>query len=443
MTYKLQQQQQRFAATLCANSRDFWLRIGKYTEPEKFSNDPSQIEFFKLCHEVAKDHELPTMELITQRALAKFSEGAITEAALSYIGDIAESPSYPENEEGFIRELAETVKQDIRHRIATGVVSFYKSHGSSKRLRALLDDLDAVGEPVQAVTIAVPDMLDDIENVFAGDVTARMPFGVFELDSMLHGGSKIGTTTTFTAESKGGKSMMLNQLGAIGSFCGENVGYMQLEGMRVDQSARLLSAITCVPISDILNKESSLAHAKRIYKEMRAANRVGPIYHGTFPPKSVTAKQIRAWFDEQERIHKCRIRVRIVDYGDLVAVDSNSSDYEQGQIVWSELSAMAQNNGDPNWVFTASQAGRPEMFKDGKKPVDYVLTRKNIADSIHKVRLTDLHITINPVPTIKAENGFIYYIDADRHDGQTDSRTPPVPHMLQIGRMSDFSHLIR
>jgi hypothetical protein len=114
------------------------------------------------------------------------------------------------------------------------------------------------------------------------------------------------------------------------------------------------------------------------------------------------------------------------------------SGYSHGATVWKFLANMAQNEQNPNWVITPTQSKRPD-WKPGQ-PIS-MLTRVHVADSVHKIRLSDFVITGTPQPDIQATAGFLWYIDADRFFGKTGVAVGPVPHFMRMGRMADISHL--
>ena len=240
-------------------------------------------------------------------------------------------------------------------------------------------------------------------------------------------------------------SISLTFASAVAAMHGENVGYLALEGDDATHHARIMAAIVGVPIND-LQIPSIRKDVLHVWKKMRAEGRVGRIIVNTFEPGSLTTTDVRAWFKAKEREKNIRIRFRVVDYGDLVAADGRvqqESKYSHGEAVWRMLVGMAQGEDGPegklpNWVYTASQAKRPE-WKHGQ-PIP-LLTRASTADSVHKYRLSDFFITLTPQPDMSASAGYLWYIDADRHYGQTGQVVGPVPHMRHMGRMADISHL--
>jgi len=236
-------------------------------------------------------------------------------------------------------------------------------------------------------------------------------------------------------------SMSLSFFGAVGALYGENVGYLALEDQNSTYHARFLAAITGVPIFDLEHPEFR-QEARDIWKRLRDKGGVGRVIIDTFQPGSLDPRQVSAWFARKEKEYGIRIRFRIVDYGDLIRSPHKAdqeSKYTHGETIWRALAAMAMENpDDPNIVLTATQSKRQE-FKPGQ-PIP-MLTRKDVADSIHKVRLSHLFLTLTPQPDMSASGGYIWYIDADRRNNATGTVLGPIAHQRWLGRMADLSHL--
>lgn len=278
----------------------------------------------------------------------------------------------------------------------------------------------------------------------AGHDTRRVPFTIepladeedyygFSLD-----GDSLYCLSDFTVTHN---SMALSFFAAVAAMHGENVGYLALEDQDATYHARIMAALTGVPIFDILGSPAAYKDAKRIWEKMRQGRNLGRIIINTFPPNSLDSEGVRAWFAAKEREKGLRIRFRIIDYGDIVAATGRrdaESKYSHGATVWGMFAALALGDGDPNWVITASQSTRPQWKVGQTIPV---LTRSSVADSIHKVRLSNFFISLTPQPDMTASQGYIWYIDSDRHYGRTGAMTSIVPHQRFLGRMADISHL--
>jgi len=235
-------------------------------------------------------------------------------------------------------------------------------------------------------------------------------------------------------------SVFMCQLAAVASMHGEDVAYLSMELPREEIHRRIIAATLGIPINDLLNPKLR-AEALRVYKHLRQSGKVGKVIVEKFEQQAINEKEVVAWFDRQEKEHNTRFRYRVMDYGDLIASskrEDRESEYGRGKTVWTALYNMAAREEAPNWVVTATQSKRPESRPGQVLPM---LTRKDVADSVHKYRLSDFFLTATPQPDMKASDGYLWYIDADRYYGRTGTVLGPIPHSRHMSRMSDVSYL--
>lgn len=440
MGYQLDSKFERRISVLCASHKVFWLRIGSRVAPDQLT-DPVNQALVKLAKAVASEHGWSTEDLVCQRAALWMSEGKIDEATVLAIGD-AFSEADPEVDiDRTVTELVEPVRRNWMQDLASKVIDRYKN---GSRFGNLVDEMvacDRLGEPVADVETKASEFGEDTENLLDGSaISIQIPTGIGELDAELNGGPPLGTLTTYLMDSKAGKSVTLCFAASVAAIHGEDVAYMSLELPKEEIHRRILAAIVGVPINELLNPKVR-ADALRVWRKLRDQGKIGRIVVDQFPQQSVDEKGVVAWFDRQEKDHNTRFRYRIVDYGDLIASskrEDRESEYGRGKTVWTALYNMASRQDSPNWVVTATQSKRPDAKPGQILPV---LTRKDVADSVHKYRLSDFFITGTPQPDMKAEQGYIWYIDADRYFGKTGTQVGPVPHQRWMSRMADISHL--
>lgn len=222
---------------------------------------------------------------------------------------------------------------------------------------------------------------------------------------------------------------------------GENCGYLSLELPRAEIHKRVLAAIVGVPISD-LEDPRVMADALKIWRDLKKHGKIGRLFIEKLEAGTVDTVAMATWFRHQEKVHDVRIRFRVVDYGDLVISpkrgDTDNA-YTRGQTVWQAMANMAQDVDNPNWVLSPTQSKRPD-WKPGQ-PIP-MLNRSGLADSIHKVRITDFLVSATPQPDIKATAGYLIYVDADRFMGTTGTPAGTVPHFMNMARMGDMGHIL-
>ncbi len=441
MKYNLDPEFEKLTAALAATDEKFWQRVGRHVDPHAVVDEASAT-IYKICREVAQEG-CPSAEVVRQRATYLLDDGKLTSESLEEIRTILELSKQSWDAEALANELVVPVRQARFREIAKRLTVVGVS-AQDPRFDSYIEEMmacDAIGlSKADQDTPASEFGLDTEELLADAPLQIQMPTGIGELDVLLRGGPALGSLVTMLMDSKAGKSMWLNHVAAVAALHGEHVGYLSLELEESDVHRRLMAAVAGVAINDLLDRELRKDAAK-IVKKLYAENRLGKIFVGAFPPKSLNERDIAAWFDKQEKDKGVRIRFRVVDYGDVVVSskrEDRESEYRTGFTVWSALKAMASGNGDPNWVFTAAQAKRPE-WKPGQ-PIP-ILGRASTGDSRHKYQLSDLFLTGTPQPDIAARNGYVWFVDADRHFGATGEATQVVPHFRHMGRMADISFL--
>lgn len=440
MGYNLNPKFERQVAVLCASHKMFWLRIGSKVVPDEL-NDPINQNLVKLAKAVAVEHNTPTEDLVCQRAALWMSEGKIEESTVLGIGEALAEQDMEVDVDSLVTELVEPVRRQMMQGLVSRAVERYGNGSKFGDLVDLMSACDRLGEPAADIEVKASEVGEDSDLLLEGSARAeQMPTGICELDSEFGGGLPLGTLTTTLMESKGGKSLYLCHLAAVASMHNENVAFLSMELPREEIHRRILAATLGIPINDLMNAKMR-AEALRVYKQLRQSGKVGKVIVEKFEQQAINEKEVVAWFDRQEKEHNTRFRYRVMDYGDLIASskrEDRESEYGRGKTVWTALYNMAAREEAPNWVVTATQSKRPESRPGQVLPM---LTRKDVADSVHKYRLSDFFLTATPQPDMKAADGYLWYIDADRYYGRTGTVLGPIPHYRHMSRMSDVSYL--
>jgi len=439
MSYSLDPAFERSAALLSIRNRNFWLRVGNRLDTEELI-DPLNKLIIKLCRSVASDHGWPEEELVIQRASLWMNEGSITDADLQALGELL-GEVVTVSPEKAVQELVTPVRLAWSQTLSRKVIDRYKNGGFFGS--TLLDEMaacDALGGAIAETEIASSELGEDTEEEVTQAPTGRkLLTGYQELDLLWKGGWPLGTLLTWLADAKQCKSMVACYVTACALLQGENAGYLSLELPKAEIHKRVLAALVGVPISDLEDK-STMKDAIHIWKGLKHQG-LGRLFIEKFEAGTMDTTGVVSWYKFQEKAHGCRIRFRAVDYGDLVKSTVRSDQdnaYTSGKNVWQALANMAQDRDAPNWVFVPTQSKRPD-WKIGQ-PIP-LLTRAGLADSIHKVRITDFLVTATPSPDIRASAGYMIYVDADRFMGTTGTPIGPVPHQMHMARMADMSHI--
>ena len=215
-------------------------------------------------------------------------------------------------------------------------------------------------------------------------------------------------------------SMMLSHIAADALFEGMSVLYATLELPEAEVLARLKANLTGLPINAIL--DGSMEQAKSRIAELET--RLGIGYVQEFTPHMTTVADLGEWVTRCEDTIGSSIDVLIVDYADRLSAPTEKSEYQAMRVVYEELRQLGVDHNCFNW--TASQASRQQK---GSKRTDL----NHVADSMHKVRIADLVITLN----VKGEDTDLleYYI-AKHRTGRSRVIVGPLPTEFERGRIS-------
>ena len=111
----------------------------------------------------------------------------------------------------------------------------------------------------------------------------------------------------------------------------------------------------------------------------------------------------------------------MVDYADKMTADiKDRSSYKIMEYVYEHLRIFVHEN--QKWGWTASQASRADKYQ--KKHVDL----EHVADSINKVRVADLVVTLN----LDEEDEMKFYVAKNR-TGRSRQTVGPLPTEFEIG----------
>jgi RecA/RadA recombinase len=226
------------------------------------------------------------------------------------------------------------------------------------------------------------------------------PTGIIGLDNELCGGLARRQVTMFSANSGGGKSLMLSNIGANYSRRGYHVLQLALELTEQMIDLRNLSILTGVAAAEWKQNIAEISGTIKAHKEAGA---------GSFVLKRIrggsTANDIRSYLKLYETEYGYTPDILIVDYLDLMSPNSGASGkgiFEQDKEKSEQLAEIAF---DYNCItLTASQQNRDGVRSNNP---DQAI----IAGGISKINTVDNYISIymNPEMRIRGEM-FLYYL---------------------------------
>lgn len=246
------------------------------------------------------------------------------------------------------------------------------------------------------------DMYENLEQRLETYMHSDMyePTGIQGLDAALGGGLARRQVTLFSANSGGGKSLMMSNIGANYSRRGFHVLQLALELTEQMIDLRNLSILTGIKTSEWKQNVAEILGTMKAHKEAGA---------GSFILKRIpggsSANDIRSYLKLYETEYGHTPDVLIVDYLDLMSPNGGSKNkgiFEQDK---EKSEQLAEISYDYNCItITASQQNR-----DGVR--NSAPDQAIIAGGISKINTVDNYISIymNPEMRLKGEL-FLYYL---------------------------------
>jgi hypothetical protein len=409
----------------CSSSR-FYGRIGYAVKP-KLLEAPAAALALEACQAIASDAgKGPGSTLIVMQRLYRWmDEGRVTIEQIEGVTDMldeAEEAGLPDDEL-MISELRPILQYRLRDQaLLAGMAAFGKRRDLSSVVE-LEQRAARLGESDTSLGVVVGD--DAFADVCSLSQLERLPTGVPELDHGLNGGLQRAGLGIVIAETGGGKSMFLSHQAAYSTLSGLFVCVATLELPRPIVLARVIAAITGLPIDAILDGQRGMSDAR---VRLAAMSGLGRCIVQDFPPQGTTMSELAEWITSCEQHTGEEVGLLIIDYMDKMAsagVAKDAGSYELGKYVANDLRGYA--DARRKFLWSACQATRN---KKGKR-LDY----NDIADSMNKPRIADLVLTMNP----EEEGEMMRWFVAKHRTGRSRFEIGPLPTDFAIGRAAPFN----
>ncbi len=432
--YPFTEDMERTLVTLLAQRPKLFGKLGQLLDPKGF-NDPVAKLGLEAVRAVAHDHGRgpdKTM-LVVQRLRRWMGEGKLTQDKVTEVADMfdaSEDGGLP-SEDAVVAEVAPILQRRAQRDAIESALSDYQKRQDPTHAFSLLEKASRLGEVEETTgTLLGSASFDAMARLSKVD---RLPLGIMEVDDAFSGGFLRGTETVYIANTGGGKSQALIQNATAGALRGFLVGYATLELPEPVIFSRLKANLTGVFVDDIMvDPEKCRAELNRITSNPS----YGGVIVGEFTPKVTTVADLRQWVEEQEAKHGRRIDVLVVDYADRLGAGKSykkkaagkdeENTYASALDVYEELRIWA--NETRRWVFTASQSQRSKD-KGRKLGVD------DVADSMHKVRVADYVVTLNP----RDEDATLLWHIAKNRLGKSNQNIGPLPVSFEVGRIGPIT----
>lgn len=197
------------------------------------------------------------------------------------------------------------------------------------------------------------------------------------IDDLMDGGLAPGELGVVMAPAGIGKSWMLINIGANAVRAGKNVIHYTLELNENYVGQRYDSVLTGI------NAQTLKHHQETVHEKMKSLS--GNLIVKYYPTKSVSVLGLKAHLEKTIMLGQSPDLV-IVDYGDLLKINTKKDKHEALEELYEELRGMAGEYSIPVW--TASQAGRSALEED-------IIEADKIASSYGKVMVADFLMSLS------------------------------------------------
>ena len=197
------------------------------------------------------------------------------------------------------------------------------------------------------------------------------------IDDLMDGGLAPGELGVVMAPAGIGKSWMLINIGANAVKAGKTVIHYTLELNENYVGQRYDSVITGINAQTLKN------HQDTVEEKMKSIR--GELIIKYYPTKSVGVMGLKAHLEKTIMLGNTPDLI-IVDYGDLLKINTKKDKHEALEELYEELRGMAGEYSIPVW--TASQAGRSALEDD-------IIEADKIASSYGKVMVADFLMSLS------------------------------------------------
>lgn len=261
--------------------------------------------------------------------------------------------------------------QEIKHAIMESV-SLLKS-GNYDEIKSKVDDALKAGTDTDIGL----DYKLDVETRYSEAARHTIPTGWDVIDDLMDGGLARGELGVVMAPAGIGKSWLLINIGANALRQSKNVLHYTFELNKDYVGQRYDSVVTGIPAQNLKH------HIEDI--EEQVSKIPGELLIREYPTKTAGVMTLKA------HVEKCimvgtKPDVIIIDYADLLKVNSKKDKHEALEELYEELRGLAGEYQIPVW--TASQAGRSSLEED-------IIEADKIASSYGKVMVADFLMSLS------------------------------------------------
>ena len=415
---------ERAVLLLCARKPRFWSRVGHALMIDCMELPEAKL-VLEACTQIAREQGTgPASEvLVIQRLRRRVEQGSLTMQdvlAVAAVFDEADEHGLPPDD-SVAAELAPLLRRRAEQ---AAIMQAHEAYTKRLPMQDVMVSLERAGRLGHAETSVGTKLLGGFGEMRSMRNLERLPTGVMELDVILNDGLPRSQLGVVLGGAGDGKSMYLSNQANEAVKRQVHTCYATLELPKPVVLSRLYAGLTGVPIDNILENDQDCAEAERRMEML--APRLGSCFVEEFSPHATSVLDLLEWVKRCEDDLGEPIGCLCVDYADKLFDPrfKGDNEYMAMRYVYEGLRrdiAVAKKL----WLWTGSQAGRRG---DGKqKRIDL----GDVSDSMHKVRVADLVVSLNVNP----EGGDMTFFVAKNRTGKSRMQAGPIPTDFARGRI--------
>lgn len=350
--------------------RIFLQQIADIIQSDYFESDANSW-LLEVILEHFKEYKTPPSKDVLKVKITEIENDILKTAVLEQLKEVFR---YMESDDlSFVKDeiLKFCKNQEIKRAIMDSVTLL--KMGNYDEIKSKMDSAMKAG----ADTNIGLDYVNDVASRYNEAARHTITTGWDVIDDLMDGGLAPGELGVVMAPAGIGKSWLLINIGANAVKAGKTVIHYTLELNENYVGQRYDSVLTGI------NAQTLKHHQDTVEEKMRSLT--GNLIVKYYPTKSVGVMALKAHVEKTMMQGKTPDLI-IVDYGDLLKVNTKKDKHEALEDLYEELRGMAGEYKLPVW--TASQAGRSALEED-------IIEADKIASSYGKVMVADFLMSLS------------------------------------------------
>jgi replicative DNA helicase len=350
--------------------RIFLQQIADIIQPDYFESD-SNSWLLDVILEHFRQYKAPPSKDVLKVKVTEIENDILKTAVLEQLKEVFR---YMESDDlSFVKdEILKFCKNQEIKRAIMDSVNLLKM-GNYDEIKSKMDSAMKAG----ADTNIGLDYINDVASRYNEAARHTITTGWDVIDDLMDGGLAPGELGVVMAPAGIGKSWMLINIGANAVRAGKTVIHYTLELNENYVGQRYDSVLTGI------NAQTLKHHQDTVEEKMKTLS--GSLIVKYYPTKSVGVMALKAHIEKTIMQGKTPDLI-VVDYGDLLKVNTKKDKHEALEDLYEELRGMAGEYKIPVW--TASQAGRSALEED-------IIEADKIASSYGKVMVADFLMSLS------------------------------------------------